>query len=115
VFEKMMTYKKAWAEFCEWIGKRYEYVQLYKDKKFYRNKEDVIYNEDDLSIWNDFILFVMPFFFDEFGIEVNTDIISCTVLYKRFNECIVAADREKALIKGCEKAFLILESQLETK
>jgi hypothetical protein len=122
MFEKMIIHENGWREFYKWIQSKYknlwrqtEYSEQRSDDKYFHygdNWKSIKY------IDNDFILSIMPFFFDEKDIDIDTG--KNRPANKHWStignddECEIYRkdDREKALIAACEKAFEIYEEQL---
>lgn len=93
MFENMMKYEKAWDEFETWAIKHNTEIEY----------------EDPL-----FILGVMPFFFDKKHLYIiNNERYSRLKWGGRVYDFIKDEDREKSLIKACEKAFKIYNKRLE--
>lgn len=113
MFENMMKYEKAWKLFCEWIDKKYNY-------EFDREYFIIGYYYEKLS--NDFILAVMPFFFDEYKIDIQSGYLSSEKImssltseygFRPDSEMYFVKNKERIIVlkKACEKAFEILENQ----
>lgn len=115
MFKKMMKYTKAWEMFCEWIELK-ENCYWVDDFNFFAIS--------DTMINNNFILPIMPFFFDKFNLHLKAE-DRCSTLYSRNKETenklpsvnylshCIGDNRKKTLIAACEKAFEILNNQLE--
>lgn len=118
MFENMMKYKKAGGVFCKWLYKNhgYEYREEFCDFGLEINRL-TLYIPHEI-----FILSIMPFFFDEYGIIIenayNLNLSSYTIGFVFENEYIDDFNnlgyetRQEALIKACEKAFEILNNIL---
>lgn len=111
MFKNMMKYEKAWDKFCNWLLKKYE-------SKYFYSIEIIIELYPD-----NFILAVMPFFFDDYDINIYPGQCSEGLYFVIFYNQIdiydsgdynfYYSDRKENLIKACEKAFKIFNKQLE--
>lgn len=98
MFENMIKHEKAWRLFIDWFRDRYG-LRI----KIYESRE------------SDFILCIMPFFFDEYNIDIepsgNGTVIHFRDKLKNFTCQSFTGERKESFIKACEKAFKILEDQ----
>jgi hypothetical protein len=120
MFEKMLTYKKAWGLFCKWLKKKY-CICVIKNNYFHIpiTCRDCDFDNQDYEIEDDFILSIMPFFFDEYEIFMQIRRISknnymsvTTDTYRNEFHFHRYKNRMAALIPASEKAFEILEDKL---
>jgi hypothetical protein len=116
MFENMTKCKKSWKLFCEWIYNKYGYKNLRENDFFSIDINIFTYKESTHIIDDDFILFIMPFFFDEYkifiGIYNDSEDFYFDISYNK-NECYetdyYSKNRLSVSQRACEKAFEILE------
>lgn len=110
MFKKMMESKKTWEEFCERVSKKYDLLS--NGKHFYYKRVIDRYKE---FTNDDFILSIMPFFFDKKGIEIEPSGTCCHIyLDNLLLKTFAGDDRDLPLRQACEKAFEIREKELNS-
>lgn len=122
MFEEMMKHEKAWEKFCKWIKEKYN-LNTYGVPGFYEevdcdNCGDIAF---EYEIDNNFILSIMPFFFDKYGVNISMEYsipdagFLTYVFYKEkwYEVDIEQGERMWALKDACIKAFELLNNQLE--
>jgi len=128
MFRKMMEYENAWDEFREWLD--YKYGIVYKMFKFScSGVKHFIVTGTNKIIAHDFILSIMPFFFDKKEIYIHGQKLAITDKKRKweyrieYNENGITKykwsdkfdNREEALKQVCEIGFEIFNKQLEAK
>jgi hypothetical protein len=113
MFEKMMKYEKAFANFVRWVECRTNKPYFARNNHFYYFSDEGPILIDEL-----FILSVIPIFFDErTNIELVPNKTKCRIVYT--NSIGVAfldiedTNRITSLKQACEKAFELYNKQIK--